>query len=100
MLGGFYFGGLLSGIEAACRPSGARVVAVQTFDPGLPDNAYQETTDFHHHISWRTLTGLVIVLNAVNEEYQQEILDAGIPTVTISQDYPALGAPMVVSDNR
>jgi diguanylate cyclase (GGDEF)-like protein len=76
------------------------VVAVQTFDPGLPDTAYQEKTDFHHPVAWSRLSGLVIILNAVDDAYLPAIRDEHLPTVTISQEYPALDAPVVLSDNQ
>lgn len=100
LLGGFYYGGLLTGVADVCHRAGWPVIGLQTFEPGLPDAAYQGTTGCGSPVAWDGLSGLVVIHNAANDRMCRAISERGLPVVTIGREYPGLDAPCVLPDVR
>ena len=100
LLSGHYFGGLLRGVARAAAAAGGRVVAVQTFDPGVDEIAYLNLSDFRRPVAWRHVAGFVVVLNSADRQYLEALRDAGKPVVMVSQEVPGFDCPVVLPDNR
>jgi diguanylate cyclase (GGDEF)-like protein len=100
LLSGHYFGGLLRGVARAAAAAGGRVVAVQTFDPGVDEIAYLNLSDFRRPVAWRHVAGFVVVLNSADRQYLDALRAAGKPVVMVSQEVPGFDCPVVLPDNR
>ncbi|MGN9910245.1 EAL domain-containing protein [Phytohabitans sp. LJ34] len=100
LLSGHYFGGLLRGVARAAAAAGGRVVAVQTFDPGVDEIAYLDLSNFRRPVAWRHVAGFVVVLNSADRPYLDALRDAGKPVVMVSQEVPGFDCPVVLPDNR
>ncbi|MEO6713736.1 MAG: diguanylate cyclase, partial [Mycobacteriales bacterium] len=99
LLGGEYFGTLLSGIQSAATDAGGRVIAIQTLDARLGDDN-PDDSDFQGAVGWDHIDGFVVIINAVSPAYLQSISAAGKPVVMISHEVPGFDCPIVVPDNR
>ncbi|MGH2345844.1 MAG: substrate-binding domain-containing protein, partial [Chloroflexota bacterium] len=99
VLGGEYYGGVVSGIQRAAAEQRGRVVGVRTLqlwqDPilGFEPSRYVP-------YSWDYIEGFVFILDAVRREDLIAIQGTGKPIVSVSTHYPELGIPAVVPDNR
>jgi diguanylate cyclase (GGDEF)-like protein/PAS domain S-box-containing protein len=123
VVGGFYFGGILSGVATAARAAGGSVLAVQTFDAGLEHAGTstrfgQSGTDRGRRAGWMKpaqdaeqsavtqlpgwdyIDGYVVVVNAIGPKHLRALVDSGKPVLLISNQTPGLGCPVVVPDNR
>ncbi|MEV1286193.1 EAL domain-containing protein [Micromonospora sp. NPDC049679] len=98
-LGGWYFGGILSGITGAATAAGANVVAVQTLDAGTNRLELREPPSFAHPVAWEHAAGYIVVANAVNDAYVAALRRDGKPVVAISHGFPGLDCPVVLPDN-
>ena len=97
---GFYFGSVIRGIAGAATEAGARVLAVQTFEPSA---AYTEGADgfsSFHVASWAHMDGCVVVLDGATPTYVEAIKRSGKPVVMISRTIDGLECPVVKPDNR
>jgi diguanylate cyclase (GGDEF)-like protein/PAS domain S-box-containing protein len=97
---GFYFGAVIRGIAGAATEAGARVVAIQTFDPS---RSYMEGIDYVstlHVASWAHLDACVVVLDGASPTYVDAIKRSGKPVVTISKTLDGVECPVVKPDNR
>jgi diguanylate cyclase (GGDEF)-like protein len=99
-LGGWYFGGVIEGIEQAAAGAGAAVVAVQTLDAGTDQLELIEPPHPPHPLAWDHVAGFVVIVNAASAKYLEEIQATGRPVVVVSHDYPDLQCPTVFPDNR
>ncbi|MBV1850333.1 EAL domain-containing protein [Catellatospora tritici] len=99
-LGGWYFGGVLSGIVATAAEAGTSVIAVQTLDAGTDHIEITEPSELVHPVASRHVRGFVVVLRAVSPRYLAELRAAGLPVVLVSQPMPGLDLPVVMPDNR
>src|SRR6185312_9392611 len=99
VLGGEYYGGVVSGIQRVVAEHRGRVVGVRTLqlwqDPvlGFEPNRYVP-------YSWDSIEGFILILDAVRREDLIGIQDTGKPIVSVSTHYPDLGIPAVFPDNR
>jgi diguanylate cyclase (GGDEF)-like protein len=100
LLSGHYFGGLLRGVARATAAAGGKVVAVQTFDPGVDEIAYLDLSDFRLPVAWQHVAGFVVILNSADQRYLEALRDAGKPVVMVSQEVPGFDCPVVLPDNR
>jgi anti-anti-sigma factor len=125
LLGGFYFGGLLSGINSAAQHTAARVIALQTqgahaIPPQLlldtlASEAQPPPLTYLPQIAQSTLSplsftrvygcmqaqvdGWIVVLDKVSAEYLHQQRRPTTPVVTISLVAEALACPAVLPDN-
>ena len=108
-LGGFYFGGVVSGATRAAAGTGHPVLAVQTFPAGLdrgedpeqpPHDLQVAATQAHAlRLATRSMTGIVVVSNALPVTGLERLYRLGKPLVLVSAvpaDWPV---PMVGPDN-
>lgn len=65
LVGGFYFGGVMAGINKAARASGGTIIAVQTFDAGLEHADFHEPPSFARRLAWDRVDGYIILVDAV-----------------------------------
>ncbi|HEY8729781.1 MAG TPA: EAL domain-containing protein, partial [Acidothermaceae bacterium] len=99
-VGGFYFGAIIRGVAGAAAEAGARVVAIQTFDPGA---SYADGIDGpspFHIASWAHLDGCIVVLDGATPTYVDAIRRSGKPVVMISKTIEGVQCPVVKPDNR
>src|SRR5690242_109738 len=88
LLGGHYFGGILTGVARSASAAGCQAIAVQTVNPGMTAIDYLSTSDFHHQAAWQYASGFVVILNAVDRGYLEGLARAGKPVVKIGQECP------------
>lgn len=99
LVGGFYFGAILTGIERAARGAGAQVLAIQTHDSGLSSAEHLMTPSYRSSIAWNYISGWLVVVNAASEEYLADLRRLGMPVVLISHETVGGGYPTVQPDN-
>ncbi len=100
LVGGFYFGGVLSGVAQATHLMGGRVVAIQTLDAGRTHAEHMHAPEFELPVAAEHLAGCIVVVNAVTESYIRALVRRGTPVVLVSHDVPGLRCPAVLPDNR
>ena len=99
-LGGWYFGGLLSGIARVAAGDGAVMVAVHTLDAGTEQLEVVDPEPTGNHIAMDHADGFIVIINAVPADYLASVRATGKPVVTIAHEYPGIGCPLVLPDNR
>ncbi|HEY8729386.1 MAG TPA: substrate-binding domain-containing protein, partial [Acidothermaceae bacterium] len=97
---GFYFGAVIRGIAGAAAEAGARLVAIQTSDPGVSYTERSENSSHLHAASWAHLDGCIVVLDAATPTYTEAIKRSGKPVVMISRHIDGVDCPIVKPDNR
>ena len=100
LAGGFYYGGILTGISRTVAKSGGRMIAIQTLDAGHINADYVDCPPFDSHLAWRHIDGFVSVVKAASAEFLLEITATGKPLVMVSNEIPDVRCPVVVPDNR
>lgn len=85
LLDGFYFGGILAGVQQAAQQHGRHVIAIQ----GTPKTLLQTKLSFAHVCGW------VVVLDV---DGVAELSQPGWPVVTVSRQ--AANYPAVLADNN
>ncbi|WP_165372757.1 EAL domain-containing protein [Pengzhenrongella frigida] len=98
--GGYYYGGVLAGITREAAAAGARLVLVQTLDPGARNDDVGELNEFSIPVAWSQVDGVVSITTAVRGAYLQRVRDAGIPVVLASTRLADFHAPAALPDNR
>ncbi len=63
---GFYFGGVIRGVANAAAEAGARLVAIQTSDPGVIYSERPDTSPHPHAAAWGHLAGCIVVIDGCN----------------------------------
>jgi DNA-binding LacI/PurR family transcriptional regulator/anti-anti-sigma regulatory factor len=86
LLDGFYFGGVLAGVQQVARRYGRHVIAIQS----TPEEICRTRLAFDQVCGW------VVLLNVVGVA---ELARAGLPIVTVSTPPPDLDCPVVLPDN-
>jgi diguanylate cyclase (GGDEF)-like protein len=99
-LGGWYYGGILSGVAAAASDADATVVAIQTLDAGTDQIEVRDPPELGYPLGWAHIAGFVVVTNAASVKYLSAIQDAGKPVVLVSHEFDELELPQVRADNR
>lgn len=91
-LGGYYFGGVLNGVQRVVQQHGFRLIAIQRSLEilGAPQDIRL------HSLASDQIDGWIVVLNTAGI---QEIAQQGMPIVTISALIPGLACPAVFPDN-
>ena len=98
-VGGSYYGQILAGIGRATAEVGGRVVAVQTTVAGSFHASTYASSDFRHRVAWDHVDGFVVVANAVDETYLNDLRAAGKSVVMISIEVPGFECPVVLPAN-
>jgi diguanylate cyclase (GGDEF)-like protein/PAS domain S-box-containing protein len=98
-ISGPYFGDVISGIVQVAKPAGARVLAIQTSDPGQAISATPQTSPRIHAASLDQLAGCIVIIDALTASYRDALVCSGKPVVMISRqgDFPGI---RVQPDNR
>jgi diguanylate cyclase (GGDEF)-like protein/PAS domain S-box-containing protein len=97
---GFYFGGVIRGVAEAVAEAGARLVAIQTSDPGV---VYSDRPDHAPHpnaAAWEHLAGCIVVIDAATPSYLEAIRRSGKPLVLVSKQLDGVVCPTVQPDNK
>jgi diguanylate cyclase (GGDEF)-like protein/PAS domain S-box-containing protein len=100
LAGGFYYGGILTGVARTMAAAGGRMIAIQTLDAGHVNADFVELPSFDSRLAWDHISGFITVVNAVRPEYLAKIQHAGKPLILVSNDVPGLECPSVMPDNR
>ncbi|GIE97642.1 EAL domain-containing protein [Paractinoplanes rishiriensis] len=98
-IGGWYFGGLLSGVTRVAAAHGAAMIAVHTLDAGTDQVEVVDPEPTGNHIALDHADGLVVIINAVPAAYLAAVRASGKPVVTISHEYDGMGCQLVQPDN-
>ncbi|BEL06192.1 hypothetical protein Q0Z83_043830 [Actinoplanes sichuanensis] len=98
-IGGWYFGGLLSGISRVAVSDDAAMLAVHTLDAGTEQSEVISPPSTGNHIGTDHADGFIVVINAARADYLAGLRAAGKPVVTISHEYPGIGCQLVLPDN-
>ncbi len=98
-IGGWYFGGLLSGITRVAAGNGAAMVAVHTLDAGTDQVEVTDPEPTGNHIAMDYADGYIVIINAVPADYLATVRASGKPVVAISHDFPGIGCQLVLPDN-
>jgi PAS domain S-box-containing protein len=108
-LGGFYFGGVLSGAARAAASTRHPVLAVQTFPAGVdrgedperpPHDVLVAATQAHAvRLATRSMSGIVVVGNAVPAAALEQLHRLRKPIVLVSTDVADWPAPVAGPDN-
>ena len=97
---GFYFGGVIRGVANAAAEAGARLVAIQTSDPGVIYSERPDVAPHPHAAAWGHLAGCIVVIDAATPAYLDAIRQSGKPVVLISKQLDGVVCPTVQPDNR
>ncbi len=98
LLAGSFFGGILSGVSRAALLAKRDLIAFQTLD-GSVETYFGGNPSFYDHVGWSRVDGFIVVINAVDEDYLQDILDSGRPLVLVSTESDVIACPFVQADN-
>ncbi|WP_155990599.1 substrate-binding domain-containing protein [Paraoerskovia marina] len=99
VVGGYYFGCLLSGIAQSAREGGHRVVAVQTYPSDLERDEFPERPTARYPVGLDRFDGVVAVTSAVDHETLRAVEASGVPLVLLSERAEGVSAPVVTPDN-
>lgn len=99
VLGGFYFGSLLSGVARGARRAGHRVVAVQTYPTRLPREKHPHEPLPGDVPALDAVDGLVVVGRALRPAVLDQLVRGERPVVLVGADGPELPVPVVLPDN-
>lgn len=97
--GGYYFGGLLSGIARVAAAEGHRVVAVQTLPAGLDRGEEINPPTFRLPIGRAEIAGYIAITTAADGDYLEQLRAGGHPVVLVSGQVDGFAAPAAVPDN-
>jgi diguanylate cyclase (GGDEF)-like protein len=100
LTGGYYFGGILTGMTRAASRVGGRVVAIRLSDAGLDTTRPNELSLLQRKWAWQHVAGFAVVLNAVTRGYLESIRAAGKPVVMISTGAEGFPSPVIMADGR
>ena len=86
---GFYFGGVIRGAAGAAGEAGARLIAIQTSDPGIVYSERPDTSPHPHTAAWEHLAGCIVVIDAATPAYLDAIRTSGKPVrIIVSRSMP------------
>lgn len=88
-LQGFFVGELLNQIRQLCFIKGYRLVVIRTGDFGR----------FDFDLNTAAFDAVIILRNAIANNFAESLILSGIPCVSIAFDYFPLKVPMISSDN-
>ena len=97
--GGFYFGGVLSGITREVAAAGGQVVFLQTSDAGISGDGLLAPPDFTAPTAWDRVDGVISVAASAGLDHLQRLKAAGIPVVLASNMAPGFDGPAAMPDN-
>ncbi|PFG33826.1 substrate-binding domain-containing protein [Sanguibacter antarcticus] len=100
VVGGFYFGKVLSGIGRAIRAGGHQVVAIQTYAADLDREKFPEQSDYDSCVGLDAVDGVIVITSAVDRDTLRVLDRSDKPLVVISEQEAGLRAPIVTPDNR
>ena len=102
-VGGYYYGGLLAGLNREVAGAGGRLLLVQTLEAGTSSGEIGEPGeqgDFAIPVAWSEVDGVVSITRAVRASFLQRLRDAGKPVVLASAPMLDFAAPLALPDNH
>jgi len=100
LLGNFYFGQLLRGVQQAASQRGATAIAIQTRDAWALHAEYGRARAFDYPLAWEHVDGWIVITDAVSPAYLRALQQTGKPIVALSWHTPDLAVPIVLPDNH
>ena len=122
LIAGAYMTRVMAGAVRVAAAAGARVIAIQTLDPGTwgteitapprepggganavpaePVNAEAAVPRYALRTAWDRVAGFLVMLSAVEPAHLRALRDAGMPVVLVSEDAEGFTGPVVRADNR
>jgi diguanylate cyclase (GGDEF)-like protein len=99
-LGGWYFGGIVTGIARAAREFGVNVIAIQTTDAAAEQTEIERPPEIGHPVAAEHVSGLVVILRAAGSAYLKGVQQTGRPVVVVGDEITDLDCSVIVPDNR
>ncbi|MCU1676959.1 MAG: hypothetical protein JWM93_1717 [Frankiales bacterium] len=99
LVGGSYFGGILTGIVHSAKEAGGRVVAIQTLDSGLTDEETLRTPSFGYPLADAHVDAWIVVGTSVATRHVDFLKSAGKPLALVSTSWPDGPWATVIPDN-
>ncbi len=93
---GFYFGDILWGISQEAASLSVNLMAIET---GMHDKDGRRKP-YTARIAWEQVDVWIVVGDAVDAAYMQELAGLGKPIVTVSNRFEDVPASVVICDNR
>lgn len=98
--GGFYFGGILSGIAREVAAVGGQVVLLQTLDAGRSGDEALGPPDFSTASGWDHVDGVLALAASARRPYLDRLRAAGKPVVMAGQQVDGFMARSAMPDNE
>jgi DNA-binding LacI/PurR family transcriptional regulator/anti-anti-sigma regulatory factor len=100
LLGNFYFGQLLRGIQYVASQQGARTIAIQTRDAWARHAEYGRSRELTNQLAWEHVDGWIAITDAVEPAYLHALKQTGKPMVSLSWRFSDFDCPTVLPDNH
>ncbi|MBD3922237.1 EAL domain-containing protein [Paenibacillus sp. PR3] len=92
----FFFGDVIYGIAQRAAYHNNKLMSIVTAIHYSTDKEYE----FNFRVGWDMVDAWIVISEAVNEDYMQQLAQTGKPIVTISTEFPNIEASSIKSDNR
>ena len=97
--GGFYFGGILTGIAREVAASGGRVVLLQTLDAGRSGDEALGAPDFSTPSAMDHVDGVIALAASVRRPFLEDLRARGLAVVTAGHQVEGFPARSAMPDN-
>ncbi|MCU1432957.1 MAG: diguanylate cyclase with sensor [Actinotalea sp.] len=97
--GGFYFGGILSGIAHEVAAVGGQVVLIQTLDGGRSGDEALGAPDFDTALAWDGVDGVIALAGSTRRPYLERVRAAGMAVVMAGHQVEGFPARSAMPDN-
>ncbi|PPK92638.1 diguanylate cyclase (GGDEF)-like protein [Kineococcus xinjiangensis] len=97
--GGFYYGGLLTGITREVAAAGGRVLLVQTLDAGLSGDDVLEAPEFGNPTARDVADGFLALAASTRPLHLDKLRAEGRPVVLVGHTADGLGLRSAMPDN-
>ncbi len=98
--GGFYFGGILSGVAREVAAVAGQVVLLQTLDAGRHGDEALGPPDFSTASGWDHVDGVLALAASAKRPYLDRLRAAGKPVVMAGQQVDGFSARSAMPDNE
>lgn len=97
--GGFYFGGILTGIAREVANARGSVVLVQTLEAGRSGDEVLAAPEFDLTFTWDNVDGMIALASSARGPYLERVRAAGTPVVLAGHQVDGFTARAAMPDN-